>query len=225
MKKADNKVKKIVRIIVVDDHAIFRQGLRELIENEKDMKIVSEASDDKQAMEFVKKQKPDIVLMDINLSGIDGTELTRRLRKEFPEVKVIILSMYDDEAHILEAVKAGALGYVVKTETAENLIKTIRVLMNKGMAFSSDIMPRFLEAIRKIEPENLNAQKIRLTKREIELLDALARGLSNKEIAREFHSSEKTVKNQLNLLFNKMGVENRTKAVVTAIQKKIISID
>src|SRR3989339_2071888 len=217
MKKSDNKVKKPIRIIVVDDHAIFRQGLRELIENEKDMKIVSEASDDKQAMEFVKKQKPDIVLMDINLSGIDGTELTRRLRKQFPEVKVIILSMYDDEAHILEAVKAGALGYVVKTETADNLIKTIRVLVNKGVALSADIMPRFLEAIRKIEPESLNAQKIRLTKREIELLDALAKGFSNKEIANKFHSSEKTVKNQLNLLFNKMGVENRTKAVVTAI--------
>jgi len=225
MKKSDNKVKKTIRIIVVDDHAIFRQGLRELIENEKDMKIVSEASDDKQAMEFVKKQKPDIVLMDINLSGIDGTELTRRLRKQFPEVKVIILSMYDDEAHILEAVKAGALGYVVKTETADNLIKTIRVLVNKGVALSADIMPRFLEAIRKIEPESLNAQKIRLTKREIELLDALAKGFSNKEIANKFHSSEKTVKNQLNLLFNKMGVENRTKAVVTAIQKKIISVD
>ena len=97
--------------------------------------------------------------------------------------------------------------------------------MNKGVALSADIMPRFLEAIRKIEPESLNAQKIRLTKREIELLDALAKGFSNKEIANKFHSSEKTVKNQLNLLFNKMGVENRTKAVVTAIQKKIISVD
>lgn len=219
------KNKKGVRIIIADDHTIFRQGLKELIENEKDIRIIGEASDGKQVLELAKKLKPDIILMDINIPEIDGIEVTRKLRKEMPDVKVIILSMYDDEAHILEAVKAGALGYVVKTKTAEILIKTLRTLISEGVAFSTDIMPRFLDAVRKIEPKNLNVQRLQLTKREIELLSALSKGFSNKEIARKFSSSEKTVKNQLNLLFNKLGVENRTKAVVKAIQQKIISIE
>jgi len=220
-----SKTKKKIRVFIADDHAIFRDGLKELIKKEKDMEITGEASSGKEALKMILKDKPDIVLMDINLPEMDGITVTGKLRLQAKDVRVVILSMYEDEAHILEGIKAGAMGYVVKTKTAEKLIDTVRTVMTEGMTLTKDIIPKFIEAVRNIEGIDHGGRGYHLTKREIELLTMLASGLSNKEIAYKNSASEKTIKNQFNHLFSKMDVYNRTQAVVKAIKEKIISLD
>jgi len=214
--------KKTIRILVADDHALFREGLRRILELEEDIKIIGEANDGTEAFELANRLKPDVILMDISLPGPNGIRITRQIKKRHRKVYVIMLSMYEDTAHITESFQAGASGYVIKTRPSGELLQTIRSVFKEGVSIPPIIEHRLLKGIRK--PDFLTgAKRSNLTKREVRILKLVASGKTNKEIANRLLVSEKTVKNHLNHIYRKLGVKNRAQAVVEGLKREYIS--
>ncbi|MFA5779194.1 MAG: response regulator transcription factor [Elusimicrobiota bacterium] len=209
----------MIKIFIVDDHALFRQGLKEIFNSRKDIKIVGEAPDSKECLKIYRKIRPDIILMDISLPDKDGLETTKEILKISPKQKVIVLSMYDDEKHIFEAFQNGAVGYFVKTKTVDELFKIINAVYEEGTSVPRSLTSKLLEGIKR---HALPRQRFKLTDNEIKILQLLKQGLSNKEIARQLTTSEKTIKNHLTNIFQKLAVENRTQAIVKIVEEKII---
>ena len=219
-----NKVepKKTIRILIADDHALFREGLRRILELEEDIKIVGEAGDGVEALRLADRLKPDVILMDISLPGPNGIRMTRQIKKRYRKVYIIMLSMYEDTAHIIESFQAGASGYVIKTRPSGELVETIRSVFREGVSIPPAIEHKLLKGIRK--PDFLSGTKrLNLTKREIRVLKLVAFGKTNKEIAQKFLLSEKTVKNHLNHIYRKLGAKNRAQAVVEGLKRGYIS--
>ena len=215
-------LKKTIKILVADDHALFREGLRKILELEEDIKIVGEANDGAGTFQLVSRVKPDVILMDISLPGPSGIRITRQIKKRYRKVYVIMLSMYEDTAHIIESFQAGASGYVIKTRPSGELIQTIRSVFREGVSIPPTIEHKLLKGIRK--PDFLSgAERAHLTKREVRVLKLVASGNTNKEIAKKFFISEKTVKNHLNHIYRKLGVKNRAQAVMEALKRDYIS--
>jgi len=215
-------LKKIIRILVADDHALFREGLRRILELEEDVKIVGEASDGAEALRLANKFKPDVILMDISLPGPNGIRTTRQIKRRLRSVYVIMLSMYEDTAHIIESFQAGASGYVIKTRPSGELIQTIRSVVKEGVSIPPLIEHKLLKGIRK--PDFLpGTKRADLTKREVRVLKLVASGKTNKEIANRLFVSEKTVKNHLNHIYRKLGAKNRAQAVVEGVKRDYIS--
>lgn len=226
MKSKMGKVnlKEIIRIVIADDHALFREGLRRILEFEQDIKIVGEAKDGTETFELVRRLKPDVILMDISLPGPNGIRITRQIKRRYRKVYVIMLSMYEDTAHITDSFQAGASGYIVKTSPPGELLQTIRSVFKEGVSIPSSIEHKLLRGIRK--PDFLRGtRKIHLTKREVRVLKLVASGKTNKEIANKLFVSEKTVKNHLNHIYRKLGVKNRAQAVVEGLKRDYISED
>ena len=214
--------KKTIRILVADDHALFREGLRSILELKEDIKIVGEARDGVEALGLADRLKPDLILMDISLPGPNGIRVTRQIKKRCRKVHVIMLSMYEDAAHITESFQAGASGYVIKTYPSGELIETIRSVFREGVSIPSCIEHKLLKGIRK--PDFLSGTKrLDLTKKEVKVLKLVAFGKTNKEIAKKFSVSEKTVKNHLNHIYRKLGAKNRAQAVVEGLKRGYIS--
>jgi len=216
--------KKTIRILIADDHALFREGLRRILEFEEDIKIVGEARDGAEAMGLADRLKPDMILMDISLPGPNGIRVTRQIKKRYRKVYVIMLSMYEDTAHVIESFQAGASGYVIKTRPSGELVHTIRSVFREGVSISPLIEHKLLKGIRK--PGFLSGTpRANLTKREVKVLKLVASGNTNKEIAKKLFISEKTVKNHLNHIYRKLGVKNRAQAVVEGLKRDYISKD
>ena len=209
----------MIKILIVDDHSLFRQGLKEIFNSHKDIKIIGEASNSKECLTVYKKTRPDIVLMDISLPDKDGLETTKEILKINPKQKIIVLSMYDDKEHIYRAFQNGAVGYFVKTKTVDELFKIIHSVYEEGTSVPRSLTSKLLEGIKR---HALPQQRFKLTDREIKILQLLKQGLSNKEIARQLTTSEKTIKNHLSSIFQKLAVENRTRAIVKIVEEKII---
>ncbi|HOJ86362.1 MAG: response regulator transcription factor [Elusimicrobiales bacterium] len=211
---------KIVTVLLADDQTLFREGLKDLLEDEKGIKVVGEAKTGPEAIDLVRRLKPDVVLMDIKIPEMDGISATKVIREKFPQTNVIILSSYEDEAHITEAVSAGANGYLSKMLPASELVNALKTFTSESVMIPQPIMNKLINGLRqgtsKDSPEAL-------TNTEMKVMALLGRGKSNKEIAQELKCSVKTVKNHLNSIFNKLGVTNRTEAVVKAIEKGLIS--
>jgi two-component system response regulator DegU len=217
-------LKKIIRIVIADDHALFREGLRRVMEFEEDIKIVGEAKDGAETFELARRVKPDVILMDISLPGPNGIRITRQIKKRYRKVYVIMLSMYEDTAHITDSFQAGASGYVIKTSPSGELIQTIRSVFREGVSIPPLIEHKLLKGIRK--PDFLSGtENVHLTKKEIKILKLVASGKTNKEIAKKLFVSEKTVKNHLNHVYRKLGVKNRAQAVVEGLRRDYISKD
>ena len=217
-------MKKIIRIVIADDHALFREGLRRVMEFEEDIKIVGEAKDGAETFELARRVKPDVILMDISLPGPNGIRITRQIKKRYRKVYVIMLSMYEDTAHITDSFQAGASGYVIKTSPSGELIQTIRSVFREGVSIPPLIEHKLLKGIRK--PDFLSGtENVHLTKKEIKILKLVASGKTNKEIAKKLFVSEKTVKNHLNHVYRKLGVKNRAQAVVEGLRRDYISKD
>lgn len=209
----------MIKLLIVDDHSIFRQGLSEIIKAQKNLKVVGEAKDSEECLAVYQKVKPDIVLMDISLPGKNGIETTKEILKINPKQKVVILSMYDDEKHIFEAFQSGASGYFVKTKTVPELFKIIDAVDKEGTSVPRALTSKLLDGIKKhAHPQ----ERFKLTEKEINILRLLKQGISNKEIAMHMSTSEKTIKNHLANIFQKLAVENRAQAIVKAIEEKII---
>ncbi|MFB0528042.1 MAG: response regulator [bacterium] len=222
MSKID--LKKRIKILIADDHALFREGLRRILELEKDIKIVGEAKDGAETFELVSRLKPDVILMDISLPGPNGIRITRQIKKRYRKVYVIMLSMYEDTVHITESFQAGASAYVIKTRPSGELVQTIRSVFKEGVSIAPAIEHKLLKGIRK--PDFLRGtERGSLTKREVRVLKLVASGNTNKEIAKKLFMSEKTVKNHLNHIYRKLGVKNRAQAVVEGLKRDYISKD
>ena len=215
--------KKRVRVLIADDQTLFREGIKDLLENEKIVEVVGEAVDGADVIRQAKKLKPDVILMDIKLPQIDGIAATRVIRKECPATNVLILSSYEDEAHVMEAIQAGANGYLSKMLPASELVNALKAFANDGVMIPQQVMGKLLAGLRQMASGEGQGSPVALTKTEIRVLVLLGSGLSNKEIAAKMDCSVKTIKNHLNAVFQKLSVSNRTEAVVKGIEMGLIS--
>jgi DNA-binding NarL/FixJ family response regulator len=203
-----------VRILVVDDHFIVRMGLVALINTEPDLTVIGETDNGDQAIALFEKLKPDLVLMDLRMPKRSGTEATRQIRQMAPAARVLVLSAFDGDADIHSAIEAGARGYVLKSATGEELIPAIR-----AVAAGQRWIPR--EVASRLKSHSAYEE---LTARELEVLNQLARGLANKEIAEALKISEYTTKDHLKSILGKLRVADRTQAVTAALQRGIIRL-
>lgn len=217
--------KKNVHVLIADDQTLFREGIKDLLEGEKGIVVVGEAVDGQDVVRMAKRLKPDVILMDIKLPHLDGISATRQLRQELPETNILILSSFEDEAHVLEAIQAGANGYLSKMLPAAELVRALKTFATEGMMIPQSVMGKLLSGLRTKGAGGAEASLTALTKTEIKVLSYLGRGNSNKEIAAELGCSVKTVKNHLNSIFQKLGVSNRTEAVVKGIESGLISAE
>jgi len=223
-----------IKVLIADDHTLFREGLKRLLETEKDIKVVGETSTGRQTLDRLLcpharhgalpvASFPDIVLLDINLPDINGIKIAHTLKQKNENIKIIILSMYEDEAHILQAFNTGADGYAIKTMPPEEVIKAIKHVAAGETVIPRSLTPRLISGLRKVSGQEVKKGMFDITQREVEIIAYLAQGLSNKEIAFNLKTKTKTVKNQMNNILSKLNVANRTQAVLKAIKLGIIS--
>jgi DNA-binding NarL/FixJ family response regulator len=207
------------RVLVVDDHELLRAGTRQILEDAEGLTVVGEAADGEQALEAVADLRPDLVLVDIRLPTINGIELAGRITVDFPEVKVLILSAYDDENYVRAALAAGVAGYLLKTAPGEELVRSIRAACD-----GSPLLDRVPTGIgEKAEGGVPGGDAPRLTAREQEVVRLVARGMSNKAIARQLGISPRTVEGHLNHVFDKLGTTSRTELVHFALANSLFA--
>jgi DNA-binding NarL/FixJ family response regulator len=219
-----NSTKKIT-VVIADDQTLFREGIKDLLDNEKNIQVIGEAADGREALRMVKKLKPNVILLDIKLPHMDGIEAARQIHKECPSTNVLMLSSYEDESHVMEAIQAGANGYLSKMLPATELVNALKTFANQGVMIPQPVMSKLIDGLRSMGSSNSEASLVALTKTEIKVLANLGRGQSNKEISSSLACSVKTVKNHLNSMFQKLGVSNRTEAVVKGIDLGLISAE
>ncbi len=217
-----------IRVLIIDDHPLFRQGIRWSLEDAPDIDVVGEAENGQEALKLAERLNPDVVLVDINLPGLNGLEVARVIKRRDPRVGIIVLSVYEDDDQLFQAIKVGAAAYSSKDVNPEDLIHYIRevsrgkYLINDAVMAKPIVATRVLHQFRELaasEDEQTSALFAPLTSREIEILDCIARGLSNKEIAIELSISGQTVKNHITSILAKLQVNDRTMAVIYAIKK------
>ena len=206
-----------IRIIVVDDHQVVREGLRHMLQLEEDIEVVGEASNAKEALAQVESLSPDIILMDIKMPGIDGIELTRQLKEKQPSCNVIMLTLYDE--YLTEAIEAGAAGYLLKDIKREELIKAIRAV-HQGRSSLNLSLSR--DQLAELAAPAEDQQQASLSERELSILQMIANGVTTKEIADQLFLSQASVKRGVRLIFEKLGVRNRSEAVSEAYKRKLI---
>lgn len=212
-----------ISVLLADDHILFRQALRHLLEMEFDIKVVAEASDGASAIALVDELHPDVVLLDISMPAMDGIVATARLREEYPDIGIIILTMFAEDSHIIRAIRAGANGYLLKNSDSARVINAIRAVSRGQSILDPSLVAKLLDEFRKMSDVRVPTNVSGLTDRELELLRLVARGLSNKEIASTLELAESTVKNRLSILFEKLDVKDRTQAAIYAMSHGLIS--
>jgi two-component system response regulator DegU len=236
------KPKSKVRIILADDHQLFREGLKRIINMESDMEVIAECGDGIQVIELCNQLTPDVVLMDINMPVENGVVATERLKTIFPDIKIIILSIHDDESYVFETLRKGASGYLLKDMEAESLVNAIRSVVNGHAFIHPKVTGKLINQLRRMTyldevgvvgpgaavKENglkySNIENSPLTKREAEVLRLMAEGKSNKVIGDNLFISEKTVKNHVSSILQKMEVDDRTQAVIISIKNGWVTI-
>ncbi len=212
-----------ITIILADDHTIVRQGLRALLEAERDMKVVGEAENGRQAVQLTRKLQPDVVVMDIAMPLLNGIQAARQIRKYNTSTKVLILSMYQDDEYVYQAVQAGAAGYLVKQTAANELLTAIREVKKGHAFFSPSISKLLVDQYRKTCERKILQKKVNLlTPRELEVLQLIAEGQSNKQIAGELSISVKTVEKHRQQIMDKLSIHDVAGLTRYAIAKGII---
>ena len=206
-----------MRLLICDDHPVVRAGLRGMLAGEQDLEVAGEAANGREAVELARSLRPDLVLMDLRMPEMDGVAATERILAELSQTRVLVLTTYDSDADILRAVEAGASGYLLKDAPREELFAAIRAAMAGESPLDPAVASRLMRRVR-TPPENA------LSGREIEVLDLVAQGASNREIARKLWISETTVKTHLLHIYEKLGVADRTAAVTAAIKRGIIRL-
>jgi len=214
-----------IRVLLTDDHTLFRQGVRTLLAAEPDFEVVGEAANASDAVWLAEQLRPDVVLMDIGMTGMSSFEATRLIHKQRPETKVVFLSMYDDEDYLSECVEMGASGYILKESPADQLLTAVREVYRGGNYLSPRLLSRLVDGFRMQGRGPVRQPRYgTLTKREREILKVLAEGRSVKEIAAGFDLSVKTVEAHKFNLMRKLDIHNKAQLVQYAIQKKIIRL-
>jgi two-component system NarL family response regulator len=204
-----------IRILVVDDHPVVREGLRAILERQPDLAVVAEAASGEEALARFREHRPDVTLMDLRLRGTGGVEATARICAEFPGSRVLVLTTYDGDEEIYQALRAGALGYVLKGVPREELLSAIRAVHRGSYRISPEAAERLAERVPGRE----------LTPRELDVVRLVVQGRSNKEIASALAVTEGTVKGYLHQIFGKMGVGDRTEVATQAIKRGIVHLD
>lgn len=222
-----------IKIVIVDDHQLFREGVKRILDFEDSFEVIAEGDDGSEVAHLYEEYKPDVILMDINMPRMNGIEATEDLMKMHPEAKIIILSIHDDGSYVTHALKTGALGYMLKEMDAEAIVEAIKVVSAGGSYLHPKVTHNLVEEFRRLsEREHKGAfqqNDIRrpyhlLTKRECEVLQLLTDGQSNRTIGETLFISEKTVKNHVSSILQKMAVNDRTQAVVSAIKNGWVEV-
>lgn len=216
----------MIRVMIVDDHTLFRQGIRALFAGEGDIDVVGEAPDGEVAIRKAVELKPDVVVMDLMMPNVNGLEATRRIRAELPNAKVLVLSMYDDEEHVQQLLAAGASGYMLKRATSEELVRAVREVVAGGMPLDPSVAAKVVkDYVRRVqEGEEANGSS-EITPREREVLILVAEGLTNHAIASRLGLRPKTVDVHRNNLMRKLGLHDVTEVVKYALLHGLITLD
>ena len=206
-----------IQVLVTDDHRVVRRGLRGFLELDPELEVVGEASNGEEAVELAHSLKPDVVLMDLLMPVMDGIEATVKIRRELPEVEVVALTSVLEDASVTGAIKAGAIGYLLKTTDADQLCEAIRAAAAGKVQLAPEAAARLMHEVR--VPESPEA----LTERETEVLELIARGKTNNQIARELFIGEATVKSHVHSILSKLNVSSRTQAALYAVNTGLVS--
>ena len=212
-----------IRVLLVDDHALFRKGVAELLSSEPEFELVGEAADGNQAVEMARELMPDVILMDISMPGIDGLEATRRIKAEMPYVRIVILTVSESDHTLFDAIKSGAQGYLLKNVEPQALLDTLVGVFRGEASISGAMAARLLNDLaRESRPAAPPpAPPARLTQREQEVLRLVSQGKSNKEIASALNIAENTVKNHLKNILEKLHLDNRVQAATFALRREL----
>ena len=206
-----------VRLLIVDDHPIVRAGFEGILAGDPDLEVVGEAENGEEAVRLAGRLRPDVVLMDLRMPEMDGVEAIGRIKEDHPHVHVLVLTTYDSDADILRAIEAGATGYLLKDAPRAELFRAIRAAARGEPVLAPSVTARLMQRAR-------TPAQAALSSREIEVLELVARGRSNKELAKDLHLSEATVKSHLIHIFDKLGVADRTAAVTVALERGILRL-
>jgi NarL family two-component system response regulator LiaR len=215
-----------IKILIADDHAVVREGTRQILEHEPDLVVVAEAGDGEEAIQLAGNLQPDVAIIDISMPKLDGIEATKKIKTLYPSIAVLILTAYDDDQFVFSLLEAGAAGYLLKSIRSRELIDAVRAVYGGESVLHPSIirkvLNRFAPALDK--PRKQEVSEI-LTEREIEVLGLAARGLSNQDIANKLYLSLRTVQTHLSHIFNKLQVSSRTEAVVRALKEGWVSLE
>ncbi|MGH2685142.1 MAG: response regulator [Actinomycetota bacterium] len=209
-----------ISVVLGDDHTLVRQGLRRAIDETDDLKVVGEGSNGEEIVGVAGETSPDIVVLDIRMPGMDGIEAAKRITSERPETGVVMLTAYDDRHFVVEAVRAGARGYVLKTRDADHLLQAVRLVAGGNMVIDPDLVVTLADELTAAREQNRDAQS--LTDRELEILQLLAFGYTNRDFGLRLFISPDTVKTHLEQIFQKLGASDRTAAVAEAMRRQLI---
>ncbi|HBG08438.1 MAG: response regulator [Limnochordia bacterium] len=214
-----------IEVLIVDDHPLLRQGLKTLLELEGGITVVGQASNGPEALRLAEQLQPQVVLLDINMPGMNGIEVAKVLREQQPETAILVLTIHDDETYVKEMIRSGAKGYLLKDAEPREVVAAIRKVAAGESVYPAELMERVMAHYHSLEVKFGRLQTaaaisdLSLTARELEILQYIVEGMSNKEIAAALYISEKTVKNHITSLLRKLDVEDRTQAAVFAVSQ------
>ncbi|OQX51339.1 MAG: DNA-binding response regulator [Candidatus Aminicenantes bacterium 4484_214] len=214
------KKQKKVRLLIADDHEIVRKGLRALLETRAEVEVVGEAANGREALSKAAQYRPDLILLDLVMPGKDGLEVIKEIKNNFPSVKILVLTSYSEEEKLAQALKEGALGYLLKDSSPEELLEAIKEVSQGKTHLSPELAFRVVRLMTGKTTPLSNSEF--LTKRELEVLNLLAQGLSDREIAQRLFISPRTVGTHVSNILTKLGVKNRTQAVLLAQEKGLV---
>ncbi len=215
-----------IRVLIVDDHPLIRQGLSKVLELEDGIAVIGEAPNGGEALELARKLKPDVVLMDVNMPGMGGIEATARIRGDMPNTKVLILTIHDDDGYVMQTMRGGAAGYLLKDVEPRNLVDAIKIVHKGGSYIHPTIAAKLMGEINRLSTGGKPPNAVQaLTRREVDVLRCLARGCSNRDIANELFISEKTVKNHISSIFHKLNVSDRTQALIKGLKMNLVNLE
>ncbi|MGH7861466.1 MAG: response regulator [Candidatus Dormibacteraceae bacterium] len=213
---------RVARVVIADDQTLFRVGLARLLNEDPRVDIVGDAADGLQALELVASTHPDVVLMDLKMPNLDGVEATKRIVAEHPSVKVLVLTTFDADSYVIQALKAGASGYVLKDSMPDAIVSSIRSVLSGERVMASAVAARVLDMLTGVAtPKEFYDG---LTAREVEILKLLAAGMANKQIAFRLKISEKTVRNHVSNIYEKLHIYDRAQAVLYAVRKGLVEV-
>jgi len=215
----------MIKVIVCDDQEIVCQGLRTIINNDPMIEVVATAHDGSELLPLLEKFQPDLILMDLKMPVMNGVQSTQRIRQTYPQIKILILTTYDDDEWLFDAIRGGASGYLLKDTPSHMLIQAIKGTVAGETFIDPAIAGKLLTSFTEPKKQVLHKSSIQLSDREKDIMQLMARGLTNADIARELYLSEGTVRNYTSAIFAKLGVNDRTQAVISALRHGLVNLD